>query len=59
MEGRAHRQILRAAAETQADVIVMGIQGRGAVDRMLFGSNTQAVIREAGCPVLAVPPIWM
>lgn len=55
IEGRAHRQIMKLAADEQADLIVMGIEGRGAVDLMVFGSNTQAVIRDAGCPVLAIP----
>lgn len=54
-EGRAYREILRAAGEEKADVIVMGVQGRGAVDIMLFGSNSHAVIRGAACPVLVVP----
>lgn len=54
-EGRASREILRLAGEEQADLIVLGVQGRGAVDLMLFGSNTHAVIRGAACPVLAVP----
>jgi nucleotide-binding universal stress UspA family protein len=54
-EGRAHREILRLAAEAHADLIVLGVQGRGAVDLMLFGSNTHAVIRGATCPVLSVP----
>jgi nucleotide-binding universal stress UspA family protein len=55
-EGRAHKEILRVASEEQADLVVMGVQGRGAVDLMLFGSNTHAVIRAAACPVLVVPP---
>jgi len=54
-EGRAQREILRLASEDHADLIVVGVQGRGAVDLMLFGSNTHAVIRAATCPVLAVP----
>jgi len=54
-EGRAQREILRVAAEEKAEVIVMGVQGRGAVDIMLFGSNAHAVIRGAACPVLVVP----
>jgi nucleotide-binding universal stress UspA family protein len=54
-EGRPARAILRLAAEEQADLIVIGVQGRGAVDLMVFGSNAHAVIREAHCPVLVVP----
>jgi nucleotide-binding universal stress UspA family protein len=54
-EGAAHRQILRLAAEQTADLIVMGVHGRGAIDRLVFGSNTARVIRGATCPVLIVP----
>jgi len=54
-EGAAYRQILRLSAEQKTDLIVMGVHGRGAVDRLLFGSNTARVIRAATCPVLIVP----
>jgi len=53
-EGRASRAILRAAADRQSDLIVMGVQGRGAVNVALFGSNTHEVIRAATCPVLTI-----
>lgn len=52
--GRAHREMLRVAAESATDLIVMGAQGRGGVGLALFGSTTQAVVRAAPCPVLTV-----
>jgi nucleotide-binding universal stress UspA family protein len=52
--GRPYREILRVAADMDADVIVMGVQGRGAVDVALFGSTTNHVIRTASCPVLTL-----
>lgn len=52
--GRAHREILRLAVERQADLIVMGVHGRGVVDLMVFGSTTHHVLRAAPCPVLVV-----
>ena len=52
--GKPWREILRIAAERQSDLIVMGVQGRGAVDLALFGSTTQHVVREASCPVLTL-----
>ena len=52
--GRPHRQILRRAAESKPDLIVMGAQGRGGIGLTLFGSTTQQVLREAPCPVLTV-----
>jgi nucleotide-binding universal stress UspA family protein len=54
-EGAAYRQILRLSAEQKTDLIVMGVHGRGAVDLLLFGSNSARVIRAAACPVLIVP----
>jgi nucleotide-binding universal stress UspA family protein len=54
LDGKAHRQILAAAADRHADLIVMGVSGHGAVDRWVFGSNTSSVIRGAQCPVLTV-----
>jgi nucleotide-binding universal stress UspA family protein len=50
--GRPHREILRTAELTSADLIVMGAQGRGGVGLALFGSTTQQVLRGAACPVL-------
>ncbi len=51
--GKAHREILRLAAETKAELIVMGVHGKGAMERW-FGSTTTHVVREATCPVLTV-----
>ena len=54
VEGRAYRRVLQRAAEEEADLIVMGVHGRGAVDLLVFGSTTHHVIRAAACPVLIV-----
>ena len=54
VEGRAYRQVLLRAAEEKADLIVMGVHGRGALDLLVFGSNTHHVIRAATCPVFVV-----
>jgi nucleotide-binding universal stress UspA family protein len=51
-EGKAHQTIVSHAAEHRCDLIVMGVHGRGAVERLLFGSTTHQVIRSAACPVL-------
>jgi nucleotide-binding universal stress UspA family protein len=53
-EGRASREILQLAANRKTDLIVMGVQGRGAFDLLMFGSNTHHVIRAAACPVLTI-----
>ena len=54
-EGAPFRQILRVAAEDHADLIVMGVQGRGAIDLAMFGSNSARVTRGATCATLVVP----
>ncbi|HEY5545123.1 MAG TPA: universal stress protein [Gemmatimonadaceae bacterium] len=54
VEGPAYREVLRQAAAQAIDLIVMGVHGRGAVDLLVFGSNTQQVVRAAHCPVLIV-----
>ena len=52
--GEAAEQILKAAHETRADVIVMGTHGRRGVAHLLMGSMAEQVVRTAPCPVLTV-----
>jgi nucleotide-binding universal stress UspA family protein len=52
--GKSYAEILRCAAEDRADLIVLGVHGRGAVDLALFGSTTDHVVRRATCPVLTL-----
>jgi nucleotide-binding universal stress UspA family protein len=54
VKGRAHQEILKVVADEHVDLVVMGVQGKGVVNRLLFGSTTHRVIREAGCPVLTL-----
>jgi nucleotide-binding universal stress UspA family protein len=56
VEGAAYREILAVAEKRRVDLIVMSVQGRGAVDLVVFGSNTARVMRAAACPVLVLPP---
>jgi nucleotide-binding universal stress UspA family protein len=53
-QGKAYSEILRVAGEQQTELIVMGVQGHGVVDRLLFGSTTNHVVRQATCPVLTL-----
>ena len=52
--GKPYREILRVASEQHADLIVIGIHGRGAAERLFFGSTAQHVVRQALCPVLTL-----
>lgn len=52
--GRAYREILTVARDESVDLIVMGVHGRNPLNRLVFGSTTHHVIREARCPVLTI-----
>jgi nucleotide-binding universal stress UspA family protein len=52
--GRPHEEIRQQAEEMAADAIVMGVHGRGLVERLVFGSVTSQLVRSAPCPVLTV-----
>jgi len=52
--GVPYKEIVAAAESERPDLIVMGTQGRGGLDRALLGSVAEKVIRLAPCPVLTV-----
>jgi nucleotide-binding universal stress UspA family protein len=54
--GKPYREILRIAGERAADLIVLGSQGHGPIDRFMFGSTAEPVVRRASCPVLTIRP---
>jgi nucleotide-binding universal stress UspA family protein len=54
--GDPRAAIIDQAISKKADLIVMGTHGRRGFKRLLLGSVTEAVLREAPCPVLTVPP---
>jgi nucleotide-binding universal stress UspA family protein len=53
--GKPSAEIVKAAAEWPADLIVIGSHGRRGIERALLGSVAEAVLRHAPCPVLVVP----
>ncbi len=55
-EGVPSEEILKAAADLPADLIVLGTHGRGGLSRALMGSVAEHVMRKAQCPVLTVKP---
>jgi nucleotide-binding universal stress UspA family protein len=54
--GVAWEEIVRAASDEHADLIVIGTHGRTGLDRLLLGSVAERVVRRAPCPVLSVRP---
>lgn len=53
-EGKAFVEIVEAIKKEQIDLVVMGSSGRHGLDRLMLGSVTERVVREAICPVLVV-----
>lgn len=52
--GRAFVEIVRAAREMEADLIVIATHGRTGLSHAMFGSTAERVVRKASCPVLSV-----
>ena len=55
--GYAREEILAALAERKADLVVLGTHGRSGFERLVIGSVTAGVLRDAGCNLLVVPPV--
>jgi nucleotide-binding universal stress UspA family protein len=54
LEEPADDAILSVAGTRQADLIVLGTRGMGAIKSVLFGSIATKVTHKAECPVLVV-----
>lgn len=52
--GPPSQAICEDAAESSADLVVMGTRGRSGLDRVLLGSVTERTVRHAPVPVMAV-----
>jgi nucleotide-binding universal stress UspA family protein len=55
IQGPTVEAIVHKANDLEADVIVLGSHGHGALLRALVGSVSEGVLRKAGRPVLIVP----
>ena len=54
VEGNAPEAILKAAAEHNVDLIVVGTHGRRGLQRLVMGSVAENVIRNSVLPVAVV-----
>ncbi len=55
--GYADEEILRVAEEENVDIIIMGTHGRKGIDRILFGSIAEKVVKSSPRPVLTIRPV--
>ncbi len=54
MKGIPYEEITKFAEANKIDLIVIATHGRTGLDRLLFGSTAEQVVRYAPCPVLSV-----
>jgi nucleotide-binding universal stress UspA family protein len=54
--GQPAAEILMLAREVGADLIFIGSHGKTGIERLLLGSVSERVVREAGCPVMVARP---
>ena len=54
LKGVPHEEILRFSEENDIDMIVIGSHSRRGLDRVIFGSTAERVVRHCHCPVLTV-----
>lgn len=48
--------LVAAAEETGAELVVIGIRRRSSVGKLILGTQAQRILLDAPCPVLAVKP---
>jgi len=54
--GKAAHEILALAGEVGADLIIVGSKGMTGIERLILGSTSEHVMREAGCTVEIARP---
>ena len=57
-KGPAAEEIVALAGELDADLVVMGTRGTGAMERLMLGSVSEEVARISPCPTLVVRGEW-
>ena len=55
-DGEVVEEVLKKAERLEADLVVMGTQGRRGFRRLLLGSVTERVLRQSAAPVLSISP---
>ena len=55
VQGPTQMTILQEAEKVNADLIIVGSHGHGAVFKLLMGSVCEELIKKASCPILVIP----
>ncbi|WP_348268755.1 universal stress protein [Edaphobacter sp. DSM 109919] len=55
--GKVQEEVLSAVNREKADLVVLGTHGETGIERLLFGSDAEALLRNSPCPVLVIGPV--
>lgn len=55
VQGPTVEKLVQERERLQADLMVVGSHGRGAILQLVIGSTSEGLIRKAGCPVMIIP----
>lgn len=53
--GKDHQEIVKFIEEKKIDLVILGRQGKGSLQKAFFGNVTEKVARHASCPVMIIP----
>jgi len=56
VNGYAAEEILNMVTTEKADMIIMGTHGRKGIDRILFGSVAEKIVKSSPIPVMTIRP---
>jgi nucleotide-binding universal stress UspA family protein len=56
VQGDPAEEILKYIASEKVDLVIMGTHGRKGLDRVLFGSVANEVVKNSSAPVLTINP---
>jgi nucleotide-binding universal stress UspA family protein len=56
VQGDPAEEILKYIAQEKVDLVIMGTHGRKGLDRVLFGSVANEVVKKSPVPVLTINP---
>lgn len=56
VKGKVIEKIIEIAKENKADLIVMGTHGRKGLDKIIFGSVAEGIVKYSPIPVLTINP---
>jgi nucleotide-binding universal stress UspA family protein len=55
VQGRIHDALIQFADEHDADLLLINLESKGVLERVVLGATAERIIRRSHVPVLSVP----